>query len=238
LNLPTNSSESVYKEDARRAGSLPKHPETGTNDRFIRYLNRKEQFRGGSMIIIALLLALQGEIHPQGGSMASKEHAVFGAGCFWCVEAVFERIDGVIAVDAGYAGGTVPNPTYEQVCSGKTGHAEVAQITFDPSKVTYEKLLGVFWMAHDPTTMNRQGADVGEQYRSVIFYSDERQKTAAEKSLREAQKEFSSPIVTAIEPLKTFYRAENYHQEYFRNNPNAPYCRFVIKPKLDKLHLK
>ena len=190
------------------------------------------------MLTFSLLLSLLWGGHQQGESMGTKERAVFGAGCFWCVEAVFERMDGVIAVDAGYAGGTVPNPTYEQVCSGKTGHAEVAEITYDPSKVSYEQLLEMFWKAHDPTTLNRQGADVGEQYRSVIFYRNEQQKKAAELSLREAQKNFSSPIVTVIEPLKTFYRAENYHQDYFRNNPNAPYCRFVIKPKLDKLHLK
>jgi peptide-methionine (S)-S-oxide reductase len=190
------------------------------------------------MVILVVLLAFLGGEKQKGGAMGSAEKATFGAGCFWCVEAVFERLDGVSAVDAGYTGGTVPNPSYEQVCAGKTGHVEVAQITFDPSKVSFAQLLDLFWKAHDPTTMNRQGADVGEQYRSVIFYQDEKQKTTAENSLREARKNFSSPIVTAIEPLKTFYRAENYHQDYFRNNPNAPYCRFVIAPKLEKLHLK
>jgi len=190
------------------------------------------------MLMLVMLMAFLGGEKQKGGSMGTVEKATFGAGCFWCVEAVFERLDGVSAVDAGYTGGTVPNPSYEQVCTGKTGHAEAAQISFDPSKISYEKLLEIFWKAHDPTTMNRQGADVGEQYRSVIFYNDDKQKAAAEKSLREAQKNFNSPIVTAIEPLKTFYRAENYHQDYFRNNPNAPYCRFVISPKLEKLHLK
>ncbi len=170
--------------------------------------------------------------------MARVDTATFGAGCFWCVEAVFQRLDGVQSVTAGYAGGTTPNPTYEEVCTGNTGHAEVAQITFDPSKISYEKLLDVFWEAHDPTTLNRQGADVGTQYRSVIFYSDEQQKLAAEKSKQEAAKKFSDPIVTVIQPLDHFYRAENYHQQYFNNHQNAPYCRFVIKPKLDKLHLK
>lgn len=165
------------------------------------------------------------------------EKATFGAGCFWCVEAVFERLDGVSSVVAGYAGGNRPNPTYEQVCTGATGHAEVAQITFDPKKISYEKLLDVFWKAHDPTTLNQQGADRGTQYRSVIFYHDEKQKPAAETSKRNAAKQFEDPIVTEIKPLDHFYEAENYHQDYFKNNSNAPYCRFVIKPKLDKLHL-
>ena len=170
--------------------------------------------------------------------MTHVEKATLGAGCFWCVEAIFERLDGVQSVEAGYAGGSTLHPTYEQVSTGTTGHAEVAQITFDPSKISYERLLEVFWEAHDPTTMNRQGADHGTQYRSVIFYNDEKQKQVAEKSKREASKKFDAPIVTAIEPLKNFAVAEDYHQDYFRNNQNAPYCRFVIKPKLDKLHLK
>lgn len=170
--------------------------------------------------------------------MPQLEKATFGAGCFWCVEAVFERIEGVQSVVAGYAGGTKPNPTYKEVCTGTTGHAEVAQIAFDPSKTNYEKLLELFWEAHDPTTVNRQGADVGAQYRSVIFYHDEKQKIAAEKSKKEAQKNFSGTIVTEIKPLTHFYEAEDYHQDYFRNNPNAPYCVFVIKPKLKKLNLK
>ena len=170
--------------------------------------------------------------------MTHYEKAVFGAGCFWCVEAVFERLEGVQSVEAGYAGGTTAKPTYKQVCTGATGHTEVTQITFDPSKISYERLLDVFWQAHDPTTMNRQGADIGTQYRSVIFYADEKQKQAAEKSKHEVAKMFEAPIVTAVEPLKNFYVAEDYHQDYFRNNENAPYCRFVIKPKLDKLHLK
>lgn len=164
--------------------------------------------------------------------------ATFGAGCFWCVEAVFERLEGVKSVEAGYAGGTKVNPTYEEVCTGKTGHAEVAQITFDPSKIGYEQLLEWFWKSHDPTTMDRQGADVGTQYRSVIFYTDENQKTVAEKSKREAQKLFDDTIVTEIQPLKDFYRAENYHQDYYNNNRNAPYCSFVILPKLKKLKLE
>jgi peptide-methionine (S)-S-oxide reductase len=175
---------------------------------------------------------------PQKGKpMPEFEQATFGAGCFWCVEAVFERLDGVTSVVAGYAGGHTINPTYEEVCSGTTGHAEVAQITFDPSKISYEQLLDVLWQAHDPTTLNRQEADVGTQYRSVIFYHSDRQKTAAEISRKNAQKLFDDPIVTEIQPLTKFYKAENYHQDYFKNNPNAPYCVFVIKPKLRKLKL-
>ena len=167
--------------------------------------------------------------------MEDLDRATLGAGCFWCVEAVFERLEGVKSVVAGYAGGKTDNPTYEDVCSGRTGHAEVAQVTFDPRVITYGEILDVFWTAHDPTTLNRQGADVGDQYRSVIFFHDADQKTAAEKSLLNAGREFSSPIVTAIEPLTKFFEAEEYHQDYFRNNPRAPYCMFVIKPKLEKL---
>lgn len=170
--------------------------------------------------------------------MEGLEKATLGAGCFWCVEAVFERLDGVQSVMSGYAGGTKPNPTYEEVCSGETGHAEVAQITFDPGKISYERILDVFWKSHDPTTLNRQGADRGTQYRSAIFCHDERQKAIAEKSKLTAQKLFSDAIVTEIQLLTKFYAAENYHQDYFRNNPDAPYCRLVIAPKLNKLKLK
>jgi len=170
--------------------------------------------------------------------MNNFELATFGGGCFWCVEAVFERLDGVQSVVAGYAGGTILNPTYKQVCSGTTGHAEVAQISFDPAKISYRQLVDIFWESHDPTTVNRQGADVGTQYRSVIFYHSEEQKKTVEISKQEAQKNFSQPIVTEIQPLTKFYPAENYHQDYYRNNPNAPYCQFVIKPKLKKLALE
>jgi peptide-methionine (S)-S-oxide reductase len=166
------------------------------------------------------------------------ETAVLGGGCFWCVEAVYERIDGVVSVEAGYAGGTKDNPTYDDVCTGTTGHAEVARITYDPSKTSFDNLLNVFWHAHDPTTLNRQGADAGTQYRSVIFYQSAEQKRAAERSLKEAQKSFGDPIVTEITALKTFFKAEDYHQDYFKNHPNAPYCVFVIKPKLHKLKLQ
>ena len=162
-----------------------------------------------ALIIISLTLFSQ-----DSGKAVHMEKATLGGGCFWCVEAVYERIPGVQSVTAGYAGGTTANPSYEEVCTGKTGHAEVAQITYDPATISYEQLLGVFWQAHDPTTLNRQGADVGTQYRSVIFYHDEKQKLAAEKSKAEAQKSFDDPIVTEIQPLKAFYPAEDYHQEY------------------------
>jgi peptide-methionine (S)-S-oxide reductase len=170
--------------------------------------------------------------------MTQAEKATFGAGCFWCVEAMFEKLDGVQSVVSGYSGGTKRNPSYEEVCTGTTGHAEVAQITFDPMKISYERLLEMFWKSHDPTTLNRQGADVGEQYRSAIFYHDEKQREAAERSKLEAQKMFENPIVTEIQPLKEFYPAENYHQDFYRNNPNASYCRLVIAPKLHKLKME
>ena len=163
------------------------------------------------------------------------EIADLGGGCFWCMEAVFERLPGVISVTSGFAGGTTANPTYEQVCTETTGHAEVAEIVFDPAKISYAKLLEVFWQAHDPTTLNRQGADEGTSYRSIILYRDEKQKLEAEKSKLAAQADFKHPIVTEIVPLKKFYPAEEYHQEYFDNNSNAPYCQVVIAPKLEKL---
>jgi peptide-methionine (S)-S-oxide reductase len=166
------------------------------------------------------------------------EFATFGGGCFWCVEAVFEKLDGIKSVVSGYAGGRKENPTYKEVCSGNTGHAEVVQIEFDPLKISYEKLLEIFWQAHDPTTLNRQGADAGTQYRSVIFYHSEEQKKQAEKSKEAARWNFTAPIVTEVVPLTKFYPAEDYHQDYFRNNPNAPYCAVVIRPKLEKLKPK
>jgi peptide-methionine (S)-S-oxide reductase len=163
------------------------------------------------------------------------ERVTLGGGCFWCIEAVFQKIPGVKSVTSGYAGGSIENPTYEQVCTGTTGHAEVAQVEFDPKAISLDKLLNYFWDAHDPTTLNRQGADVGTQYRSAIFYSDNMQKTVAEQSKAEAQKKFRSPIVTQIAPLKKFYRAENYHQDYYNNNPEKGYSRAVIKPKVEKI---
>ncbi len=168
-------------------------------------------------------------------SAASPALATFGGGCFWCLEAVFETETGVLSVTSGFAGGNVPNPTYEQVCTGQTGHAEVIQVRYDPAKISYEKLLDLFWRAHDPTTLNRQGPDRGAQYRSIILWHDEKQKRLAEESKKKAMSRFSAPIVTQIVPLTAFYPAEKYHQGYFRNNPNASYCRMVIAPKLEKI---
>ena len=166
------------------------------------------------------------------------EIATLGGGCFWCTEAVFQMLPGVKTVTSGYAGGTKENPTYKEVYRGDTGHAEVIQIGFDPKVVSYEKLLETFWEAHDPTTLNRQGADHGTQYRSIILYSSEAQKAAAERSKAEAQKHFSQPVVTEIAPLKKFYKGEEYHQDYYRSNPNQPYCRAVIRPKVEKFEKK
>jgi peptide-methionine (S)-S-oxide reductase len=168
-------------------------------------------------------------------ALAKTELATVGGGCFWCVEAAFETFRGVKAVTSGYAGGKVANPTYEQVCSGKTGHAEVVQVEFDPTQISYEQLLEIFWEAHDPTTLHRQGADVGTQYRSIILAQDENQKRLAEKSKEAAQKKFPDSIVTEIALLTQFFPAEEYHQDYFQKHPNAPYCAVVISPKLKKL---
>ena len=169
--------------------------------------------------------------------MAKSEIATLGGGCFWCVEAVFQRIGGVLSVKPGYAGGDVKNPTYKQICSGNTGHAEVARIEFDSEKITYSQILNVFWQSHDPTTLNRQGNDVGTQYRSVIFFHDESQREIAEKSKIDADKSgyWDNEIVTEVTLLNNYYDAEDYHDNYYNNNPNQPYCLFVIKPKLDKL---
>ncbi|MBX2925859.1 MAG: peptide-methionine (S)-S-oxide reductase MsrA [Chitinophagaceae bacterium] len=166
----------------------------------------------------------------------SKEIATFGNGCFWCTEAVFQQLKGVSKVTSGYSGGHVANPTYEEVCAKTTGHAEAIQIIFDPAVISYDELLEVFWQTHDPTTLNRQGNDIGPQYRSVIFYHNELQKEKAEKYKAELDQSgaFANPIVTAIEPFKNFYAAEDYHQNYYRLNGKAPYCYFVIKPKLEK----
>lgn len=169
-------------------------------------------------------------------NQSGLETATFGSGCFWCTEAIFLNIDGVATVVSGYMGGKVKNPTYKEVCSGLTGHAEVIQVTFDPEKVSYDQLLEIFWQTHDPTTLNRQGADVGTQYRSVVFYHSEQQKKRAEfyRSRLEEEGAFNDPIVTEISPATTFYKAEDYHQNYYNLNNNAPYCTFVIKPKLEK----
>lgn len=166
--------------------------------------------------------------------------AIFGGGCFWCTEAVFRMMKGVSVVKPGYSGGTVPNPTYEQVCGGQTGHAEVIYIEYDPVQVSYETLLTVFFGSHDPTTLNRQGADVGTQYRSVIFYTTSDQKAVAEKVIADinASSEHGSPVVTQVVPFEKFYEAENYHHDYFSNHPENPYCQVVINPKLEKIQKK
>jgi peptide-methionine (S)-S-oxide reductase len=164
--------------------------------------------------------------------------AVFGGGCFWCTEAVFDELRGVKSVVSGYAGGSTKNPTYEQVCSGQTGHAEAIKIGFDPAEITFRDLLTVFFATHDPTTLNRQGNDVGTQYRSVIFYANEEQKREGEAFIKELNdsKAFGKPIVTTLEPLGEYYEAEDYHQKYYANNPYQPYCQYMIPPKLQKLH--
>lgn len=160
------------------------------------------------------------------------ENATLGGGCFWCLEAVFSQTHGVIDVISGYAGGIVENPTYEQVCRGTSYHAEVVQITFDTDVISFDEILKIFWLIHDPTTLNAQGNDVGTQYRSVIFYHDEKQQHSAMASMKKASQAFTKPIVTEILPLPHFYKAEAYHQHYFQNNPHQGYCRFVIAPKL------
>ena len=169
-------------------------------------------------------------------STGRREVATLGGGCFWCTEAVFDDLKGVESVESGYSGGRRENPTYEQVCSGATGHAEVIQITFDPQVVSFKQILEVFFTVHDPTTLNRQGADVGTQYRSVIFYHDEEQRRVAEEVIKEldAQRLWDAPIVTELAPFEKFYVAEDYHQEYFRLNGSQPYCRMVVAPKVAK----
>ena len=171
-------------------------------------------------------------------SNGKKEVAVFGGGCFWCTEAVFDELRGVSSVVSGYAGGATKNPTYEQVCSGQTGHAEVIKIEFDPTEISFRDLMTVFFATHDPTTLNRQGNDAGTQYRSVIFYADDEQKRQAAAFIRELDdaKTFRNPVVTTLEPLAEFYPAEDYHQKFFANNPFQSYCQYTIPPKLNKLH--
>jgi len=165
------------------------------------------------------------------------EQATFGAGCFWCVEAIFERLEGVVDVRSGYTGGKIENPTYDDVCSGETGHVEVVQVDFNPQIIGFKQLLDIFWKSHDPTTLNRQGGDTGTQYRSAVFYHSDKQRVIAEKSKNKAERSslYEDTIVTKITPLATFYLAEEYHQDYYRLNPNAPYCQTVIQPKLKKL---
>jgi peptide-methionine (S)-S-oxide reductase len=171
-----------------------------------------------------------------GNTSAKLDTITFGSGCFWCTEAIFQQVPGVAKVTSGYSGGHVENPTYEQVCEKNTGHVEVCQLVYDPTKVTVDELLEVFWQTHDPTTMDKQGNDVGPQYRSAVFYHNEeqRQKAAFYKAELDKSGSFPKPIVTVIEPIKNFYPAEDYHQNYYNNNSNQPYCYFVIKPKLEK----
>jgi peptide-methionine (S)-S-oxide reductase len=221
-------------------------------------MNRKPNSRASCMFFSIVLLSLfslvgcsaQGQAQIKSTSAEKKtvsttskppsgktEVATLGAGCFWCVEAVYQQLEGVVSVESGYAGGHVVNPTYEEVCGKRTGHAEVCQIRFDPSKLSYEELLEVFWKTHDPTTPNRQGADIGPQYRSVVFYHDDQQRALAEKWKKELNdaKAFPAPIVTEISPYTNFYKAEDYHQDYYRLNPNQGYCRIVVRPKLEKV---
>jgi len=184
-----------------------------------------------TLFLALLLIGSSIDISAKDESM-KYEVATFGGGCFWCLEAVFEETRGVLDVVNGYAGGKDKNPTYDQVSSGITGHAEVVQVTFDPTIIAYEALLKIFWLIHDPTTLNRQGNDVGTQYRSVIFYHNEEQKEKSEASIKEFSSKFTKPIVTEMKPLEVFYKAEAYHQDYFKNNPNQGYCMFVVSPKV------
>lgn len=176
-------------------------------------------------------------MNGENGKSKTKEVATLAGGCFWCTEAVFTIINGVEKVEPGYAGGSVPNPTYEQVSTGTTGHAEAAQITFNPEVISYREILEIFFATHDPTTLNRQGPDVGTQYRSAIFHNNEVQKATAESVIAELEKEgiWDKPIVTQVEPLKMFYKAEIYHKDYYKNHPNQPYCQQIITPKIIKL---
>ena len=201
------------------------------------------KMRQAYIYLIGLVVLIPSELKsstPQNKHMETKETgskiAVFAGGCFWCTEAMFSQLKGVQKVVSGYSGGKVANPTYDQVCTGRTGHAECMQITYDPAQVTYAELLEIFWMTHDPTTLNRQGADSGTQYRSAIFYIDEDQKKEAItiKAKLEKEKIWSDPIVTEITKFEKFYPAEDYHQDYYKNNPNQGYCRIVITPKIEK----
>jgi peptide-methionine (S)-S-oxide reductase len=189
-------------------------------------------------LLVGSISASPAQTKIMNDSTNQTELATVGGGCFWCTEAIYQMLPGVKSVTSGYAGGTKENPSYKEVCTGETGHAEVIQVEFDPKVISYEKVLETFWEAHDPTTLNRQGNDTGTQYRSIILYSNDAQKRAAEKSKAEAQKHFNSPIVTEIVPLKHFYKAEGYHQDYYRNNPNQGYCRAIIRPKVEKFEKK
>ena len=188
-------------------------------------------------IYAAIALLLVSSLHAESEPMKT-EKATLGGGCFWCVEAVYERLPGILSVTSGYAGGQTENPTYEQIGTGKTGHAEVVQIEYDPDKISYQKIIDLFWDAHDPTTLNRQGADVGTQYRSIILTANDDEARIAKESRDRAQTKFRSPIVTEIVPLETFYPAEDYHQDFYRENPMHPYNLAVTRPKLKKFEAK
>jgi peptide-methionine (S)-S-oxide reductase len=203
----------------------------------IRKINMKHRSAGfAALFLLTLVLPTPIAMHASDESPLTQT-ATFGAGCFWCVEAVLQTLPGVRSVSSGYMGGTVENPSYRQVSGGSTGHAEVVQVTFDPAQLAYEELLSWFWRLHDPTTLNRQGADVGTMYRSVIFYHDEVQRQAAQDSMKAVQLHFKDAIVTEIVPAAAFYAAEQEHQDFYSRNRNYPYCRVVIRPKLEKLGL-
>lgn len=181
---------------------------------------------------------MQSAVSTESSPSGQTEIATLGGGCFWCVEAVYQELKGVLKVESGYTGGRISDPTYREVCSGMTGHAEVVQVTFDPVQVSYADVLRVFFAVHDPTTLNRQGNDVGTQYRSVIYYHTEQQRDSAEAIKKEAAEAWDNPIVTEISPAEKFYKAEDYHQNYYRENPNQGYCSFIITPKLKKFREK
>ena len=189
-------------------------------------------------LLAAMSTAFASAVAADAPSADKTETAILGGGCFWCVEAQYKMLKGVKKAISGYAGGQVDNPTYKQVCNGDTGHAEVVKIEYDPSVITYRDIIDLFWEAHDPTTLNRQGNDVGTQYRSSIMYLNDEQKAIAEASKKEAQKDWKDPIVTEIVPLKKFYTAEAYHQDYFANNPTQGYCRVIVGPKVAKFRKK
>ncbi|MDB6139789.1 MAG: msrA [Verrucomicrobiaceae bacterium] len=192
--------------------------------------------------ILTTLFALMSVITPAAPAADAKpthtETAVVGGGCFWCVEGAYKIVPGILKITSGFAGGNTENPTYKEVCGGDTNHAEVVKVEFDPAKITYKDVIDLFWDLHDPTTLNRQGHDAGTQYRSIILYESDEQKKIAEASMAEAKSKFSDPIVTQIVPLKKFYPAEGYHQDYFANNPNQPYCQSVVGPKIAKFKKK
>ena len=200
-------------------------------------MNQRLPVLMGSVLLVAGVLSGTAQTKLMNSTNAT-EVATVGGGCFWCTEAIYQMLPGVKSVRSGYAGGHKENPTYKEVCTGQTGHAEVIQIEYDPKVVSYEKILETFWEAHDPTTLNRQGNDAGTQYRSIILFSNAAQKAAAEKSKAEAQERFTSKIVTEIVPLSKFYKAEDYHQDYYRSNPNQGYCRAIIQPKVEKFQKK